>query len=206
MNIFLIPIFIIVLALSLDEPPAPPPPDPQADKVTLLPDENGVVGTVVVTTAAGQETLDTAYASVDVNTSGALTTQTESEASIQSRYGSLLDSTPPPPRSFSVNFVNGSATDLTEASKQTVAQMQTFLLGRPAPEISIIGHTDRVGSVEDNDRLSIERAQTVKSLIQSAGVSASSMEVAGRGEREPATATADGVPEASNRRVEISVR
>lgn len=206
MNIFLIPVFIIILALSLEKPPVEPPADPQADKVTLLPDKDGVVGTVVVTSATGRETLNTAYASVDVSKSGALITQTESEASVQSRYGTLLDSTPPPPQSFSVKFVNASATDLTEASRQTVTQMQTFLLSRPAPEISIIGHTDRVGSVEDNDRLSIERAETVKSLIQAAGVSASSMEVAGRGEREPATPTADGTPEASNRRVEISVR
>ena len=38
------------------------------------------------------------------------------------------------------------------------------------------------------------------------GIKAASMEVAGRGEREPVVATADEVAEARNRRVEISIR
>ena len=70
----------------------------------------------------------------------------------------------------------------------------------------MIGHTDRVGSVEDNDRLSIQRAESVRDQLVKAGIAASMISIAGRGEREPAQATADGVAEPANRRVEISVR
>ena len=77
---------------------------------------------------------------------------------------------------------------------------------RPAPEITVIGHTDRVGSDEDNDALSRARAETVRKLIEQTGVEATSLEATGRGEREPLVQTADKVAEPRNRRVEISIR
>ena len=62
-----------------------------------------------------------------------------------SRYGKLLAATPPEPKSFTVNFMPASSEVLTEESVQTVAEMQAFLAQRPAPEITVIGHTDRLG-------------------------------------------------------------
>jgi outer membrane protein OmpA-like peptidoglycan-associated protein len=70
----------------------------------------------------------------------------------------------------------------------------------------VIGHTDRVGSVEHNDALSKKRAELVSGALTSAGIPAAQIEVAGRGEREPVVATADEVAEPRNRRVEISIR
>jgi outer membrane protein OmpA-like peptidoglycan-associated protein len=76
----------------------------------------------------------------------------------------------------------------------------------PAAEVTVIGHTDRVGSIESNDALSLQRAQTVRDLILQSGIQPITLEVAGRGEREPLVPTADDVPEAQNRRVEINLR
>ncbi|HQX60985.1 MAG TPA: OmpA family protein, partial [Burkholderiaceae bacterium] len=75
-----------------------------------------------------------------------------------------------------------------------------------APEVTVIGHTDRVGSVADNDQLSVQRAETVRDKLVQAGIAASMITIAGRGEREPAVPTADGVASAENRRVEINIR
>ena len=72
-------------------------------------------------------------------------------------------------------------------------------------DITVIGHTDRVGNLETNDTLSHKRAQAVSELLQASGIEAA-MEVAGRGEREPLVPTADEIPEAANRRVEINLR
>ena len=80
------------------------------------------------------------------------------------------------------------------------------LAARPAPEIVVTGHTDRVASLAYNDELSLKRAQAVRSALIAAGIDAAQIEVAGRGEREPAVATADEVDEERNRRVEITVR
>jgi OmpA-OmpF porin, OOP family len=46
----------------------------------------------------------------------------------------------------------------------------------------------------------------VRDKLVQAGIAASLISVAGRGERQPAIATADGVAQAENRRVEITVR
>lgn len=77
---------------------------------------------------------------------------------------------------------------------------------RPAPEIVVIGHTDRVGAVPFNDALSLRRAERVRDELVNVGIAADRVRVAGRGEREPLVPTADEVAEARNRRVEINVR
>ena len=77
---------------------------------------------------------------------------------------------------------------------------------RPAPDLIIVGHTDRVGLLSDNDRLALKRAEKMRSEMLRQGLPADSVQAAGRGEREPLVATADEVAEARNRRVEMLVR
>jgi OOP family OmpA-OmpF porin len=198
-EIFVIPVILTTLAIFLQD-------DAPTGKIILLPDENGVVGEVVVESSAGTQTLNTAYATVDVKESGALLASTENATSIQSQYGTLLEATPPSPRSFVLNFVSGSGNTLTDDSLKTIGEMQAYLQTRPAPEISVIGHTDTVGDDAENDDLSAERAKAVRKLIENAGVTAVTMEASGRGERELLIPTADKVDEPRNRRVEINIR
>lgn len=180
-------------------------PAPQ-ERVVLLPDADGKVGAVVIKTAAGERVLDTAFAAATVNASGAITPLTEDSASVQARYGAALDARPMRPASFVVYFVSGSASELTPESQSVFEQLKETLAARPAPEITVIGHTDRVGALQANDELALQRATTVRDLLMVAGLKRDSMEVAGRGEREPLVVTADDVDEPKNRRVEISVR
>lgn len=74
-----------------------------------------------------------------------------------------------------------------------------------AEAISVVGHTDTVGSVAYNQRLSEARAASVADRMISLGIDPSRITQAGRSELEPAVATGDGVREARNRRVEIAV-
>lgn len=181
------------------------PPPPQ-DRILLLPDADGKVGAVVVKSASGEKVLDTAYTGVAVDARGAMADAAESEASVKARYGVALDARPPRPQSFTVYFVSGSATELAPESKLVFEQVKSALATRPAPEITVIGHTDSVGKLESNDVLSSGRAATVRDQLRAAGIHAASMEVSGRGERELLVQTADEVGEPRNRRVEISVR
>ena len=77
---------------------------------------------------------------------------------------------------------------------------------RPLPDVLVIGHTDTVGDAEANDRLSAQRAETVKGFLVGIGIPAVRIRTAGRGERELLVPTDDNIEEPRNRRVEINVR
>jgi len=70
----------------------------------------------------------------------------------------------------------------------------------------VIGHTDRVGNAQFNDKLSLQRAERVRGELVKLGIAESRIQVAGRGERELLVQTPDDIAEARNRRVEINVR
>ncbi len=178
---------------------------PTPERVILLPDVDGQVGQLVVRSATSQQVLDKAYAASEIDASGNIAVRSEDAASVQARYGTLLDARPPRPISFTHYFLSGSAQELTPESIAVLEQLKAAIANRPLPEITVIGHTDRVGNLETNDTPSLKRAQAVSELLQASGIQAA-MEVAGRGEREPLVPTADEVAEAANRRVEISLR
>jgi outer membrane protein OmpA-like peptidoglycan-associated protein len=175
------------------------------DRVVLLPDADGKVGKVVVKSAAGEQLLDTPYAMADVSGRGAIAARSSDAADVQSRYGSTLAAQPRRPVSYTVYFVSGSD-ELTLESKPQLEQVKQEAASRPAAEVTAIGHTDRVGRLEDNDALSKKRAEVVRGALLSAGIPAAQIESAGRGEREPIVPTADEVAEPRNRRVEINIR
>ena len=70
-------------------------------------------------------------------------------------------------------------------------------------ELSVTGHADRAGPAEYNLRLSIRRAESVRTWLTGRGMLPSDISVAGRGEAEPAVPTVDGVREQRNRRAVI---
>ena len=178
---------------------------PTPERVILLPDVDGQVGQLVVRSATSQQVLDKAYAASEIDASGNIAARSEDAASVQDRYGTLLEARPPRPISFTLYFLSGSAQELTPESIAVLEQLKAAIANRPLPEITVIGHSDRVGSLETNDALSLKRAQAVKELLHASGIQAE-MEVAGRGEREPLVPTADEIAEAANRRVEINLR
>ena len=175
-------------------------------RVVLLPDANGKTGTVIVTTESSQQLLSIGYGSASVNARGAIVVQAEDAAKVRERYAVTLAARPQPPVSFTLYFEFGSAVDIAPAFKPVLDQLLAALPAYPAPEITVIGHTDRVGSLESNDLLSLQRAETVRDLMVQAGIKADLISVSGRGEREPVVPTDDGVPEEKNRRVEINLR
>ncbi|MDB5785840.1 MAG: OmpA/MotB domain protein [Caballeronia mineralivorans] len=176
------------------------------DRIILLPDPEGKVGAVIVRSATGQQTIDKAYAGVDVTKGGAIEKTMDSQSSVQARYSQLLAARPPRPRTFTVFFLFDSATDLAPESFATVKELKTVLATWPAPQLVVVGHTDLAGSQEFDDRLSIRRAETVAALLIKQGIPARQIETASRGKREPLVHTADGVPNRMNRRVVITIQ
>ncbi len=193
------------VAQGVDSAKLQPGCDPM-NRVILLPDSEGNVGEVIVVSEGNSKTLTTAYGAAYVGTHGQLEDSAASASEVSSRFGQLLQQQPTAPATFTLRFQSGSATELTPDSEAVIQQISANLEGRDAPEIRIVGHTDRVGSLLANDRLSKGRAQTVAEILAVKGIPLNMMEIAGRGEREPEIATDDGVDEPRNRRVEISIR
>ncbi|RKP47838.1 OmpA family protein [Pararobbsia silviterrae] len=176
------------------------------DKITLLPNPDGTVGTVVVHNGNQTQVIDQAYTRVDVVQGRAIEQTADTPSNVQAHYGDLLAAQPPRPVTFTINFVFDSATQLAPESAQTVEQLKRVLATWPAPHLTVVGHTDLAGSQDFNDRLSMQRAKSVAAFLVKAGIPPEQIETAGRGKREPLVHTADGVPNQANRRAVITIQ
>jgi outer membrane protein OmpA-like peptidoglycan-associated protein len=193
----------VFLVAGCASPPAPPPKP--VDTVVLLPHADGTTGAVIVKQGNREVILDSAYASASSGSDGVPKVGRANEAMVKEEFGAALAAAPPAPAVFLLYFLSGSD-EFTDDSKTNVTLLLEEMGRRKAPDITVIGHTDRVGTDQANDVLSLQRAQRVRELLIQRGVAAERISVAGRGERETLVPTADGVAEPRNRRVEVSVR
>lgn len=196
---------VVIAALAACAAPPPPPPPQSTTLVVLVPDAGGKVGAVSVKSAKGETVIDSAYASAVTTGQAAPVTGSSSAAQVRETFGASAAALPQPPVSYTLHFLEGRD-EYTPESRQTIETVLNELAKRSAAEIAVIGHTDRVGALEYNDRLSLQRAERVRADFLRRGVAQGAISVAGRGEREPLVATPDESPEPRNRRVEINIR
>ena len=175
------------------------------DLYVLLPGQDGKIGALIVSSGGEQRVLDQPYAAASVTSPGRVEGRATSEAEVRQAFGPALAAQPTRPVSFFLYFL-ADTDEFTPDSKRVVGQIFAEIARRPAPEIVVIGHTDRVGAVAYNDALSLKRAEKVRDDLLKLAIPKVRISVAGRGEREPLVPTADEVSEPRNRRVEISVR
>ena len=173
--------------------------------VVLLPEDDGRVGALDVSSGSGSVTLDSAYAGARAGSLQTVTAVSVDEAGVRRDFAAALDAEPPPPVSYVVYFEEGTTT-VVPASRPEFERMLADVRGRAVAEVQVTGHTDRVGTVADNDRLARQRAAMVRSVLVRQGLDPRSVLAVGRGERAPLVDTADEVREPRNRRVEITVR
>lgn len=83
-------------------------------------------------------------------------------------------------------------------------EITTLLLEYPTTQIIVEGHTDGKGTAKYNQRLSEQRAETVRSWIIEQGVGKSRILTKGYGFREPIASNASEEGRSQNRRVEIN--
>lgn len=171
------------------------------DTIVVLPQPDGRTGTVVVQRGQERHTLDQPYAASRPGQPVARVSQAE----VRQSFGGALDALPARPARFLLYFVTGTD-ELTAQSKAELQNILAALKQRPSPDVIAIGHTDTMGELRSNDRLSAQRAERVKTFLVQIGIPANRIRTAGRGEREPLIPTADNVAEPRNRRVEINVR
>lgn len=171
--------------------------------MVLLPGSDGTTGAVVVRRGKQETVLDSAYATAGAD--GKLQAGHADPTAVREQFAAALKALPDARASFNVYFVFGQD-ELTEESRKAIGPVLQDFARRPAPEITVVGHADQIGTERVNDVLSLRRAERVKDMLIQLGVPAERIVAAGRGSREPLVRRADGAGEPLNRRVEISVR
>ncbi|MDB5927899.1 MAG: OmpA protein [Betaproteobacteria bacterium] len=195
-------ILFLLVAASLFGCAQPKPK--YSERIILLPSKDGRKSSVVVRRATGEFELAAPYQSVEL-INGLEQKKTYAEEDLQQRYGEVLEVQPARPFTYTLYFIAGM-TQLTTQSKEALNEVTQKIKSFPAAQVTVIGHTDRVGSDAENDVLSLRRANTVRDMLLQIGIRNEAIEVVGRGEREPLVRTANGVSEEKNRRVEIKLR
>jgi outer membrane protein OmpA-like peptidoglycan-associated protein len=174
------------------------------ESVVLLPSPSGQETALTVTQGSRPLQLKQPYAGARVSRGG-LEAYPSSAPDVQSRYGAALAAQPLAPAQFTLFFIEAKD-ELTDESKKIVDSVFAEIAKRPVPDVIVIGHTDTVGNDAYNDALSSQRAEVVRNAFVARGLAGDKVVVVGRGKRELAVPTGDGVSEARNRRVEILVR
>ncbi len=174
-------------------------------RVTLLPQADGTPSAVEVRTGQSVQRISKPYQVVNVSASGELSVDTTNATRLRQNYPDLLTLRPQVPDRFTLGFELGTS-QLTAASQAQLAAVMASAQSRVGGEIMVTGHTDRQGSVQANDQLSLQRAQAVRALLIERGFKPDLIEAVGRGEREPLVPTEDEVAEPRNRRAELLVR
>ena len=101
-----------------------------------------------------------------------------------------------------IYFESGKSA-LTMGSETTLRAALNALLASPDVNVLIVGHTDKVGRAAYNKKLSLRRAQTVKSWLVREGISMKRLTVAGKGFDEPIDDNSTPEGRANNRRIEF---
>ncbi|MFP5461844.1 MAG: outer membrane protein OmpA [Gammaproteobacteria bacterium] len=116
----------------------------------------------------------------------------------------------PAPTSEKVTFAADAFFDFDKAVLKPEGKAKLDDLTGKLKDITLeviiaVGHTDSIGTDQYNQRLSVRRAEAVKSYLVSKGVEANRIYTEGKGEKQPVAdnKTRDG--RAKNRRVEIEV-
>jgi OOP family OmpA-OmpF porin len=175
--------------------------------LVLLPDDEGHQGAVAVLETNGQPT------EAVINQGNSRTKLGEANAApkplgekgLKPEEAALLTTLPPPAKSFTLYFDEGTATPTVE-SQSVLTALRAEIASRSGPQVEVTGHTDTVGGADDNDRLSIQRAEEVLNWLVSQGFDRSLMLASGRGERDLKQPSTDNFSSAINRRVEVIVR
>ncbi|WP_371322922.1 OmpA family protein [Dechloromonas sp. ZY10] len=171
--------------------------------VVLLENPDGSTGQILVKGAKGEQSVS--VAGQGVPNDGSAPPAAIPREQIERDFGAALAAQPKLPVRFLLYFQSAGVA-LTGESQALLPKILDEVGQRPAPDVSVIGHTDTVGKAEMNEALALKRAEAIATLLKDKGLKVHALSVESHGERNLLVATPDETAEPRNRRVEISVR
>lgn len=118
---------------------------------------------------------------------------------------------PPPPAKQIITLQSESLFDtnksvLKPGGKKSIDDAIAKMYTLDVASIVAIGHTDSVGSVAYNQKLSERRARAVEAYMVTKGIPASKVTIIGKGESQPVASNKTAAGRAKNRRVDLEFR
>lgn len=178
----------------------------QKSLVVLLPEDGKPTGEVAVITSGGSQVLDHPWQAVEITDGNAPAAPMKmDESAVKGEFAEVLTAMPAPPVHFTLYFRQNTAM-LTADSQLLLPEILKAVNKRYPAQLSVIGHTDTMGTEEYNYRLGLLRAKTVTDLLKSLGAAPAIIETSSHGKTDLLVKTGDQTPEQRNRRVEVTIR
>lgn len=102
-------------------------------------------------------------------------------------------------------FPTSEATQLTAELKSYLDAVARYLQENPSAEIRVVGHSDNLGTAEENQRRSVIRKDRVVRYLLAKGINRYRILDRGEGDRKPIADTRTPEGRKKNRRVEITI-
>jgi OOP family OmpA-OmpF porin len=134
---------------------------------------------------------------IDLGITRALDRSPEAAARCQSKIDNLMSTR-------AIGFDTGSS-DISEDSRGLLDELVALAKSCPDTRIEIGGHTDDLGTEENNLALSQRRAESVMEYFVKNGIKLGRLSAVGYGESQPRVANRTAADRARNRRIEFRV-
>ena len=100
---------------------------------------------------------------------------------------------------------NTNSYSLSAAADALLSRVAYNLKQYPDTDITVVGFTDNTGTEAYNQKLSLQRAQSVVDYLESQGVAEARLKAVGDGENDPVATNSTAAGRAQNRRVEMYI-
>jgi outer membrane protein OmpA-like peptidoglycan-associated protein len=179
----------------------------QKSLVVLLPEEGKATGEVTVMNSHGSQVLKKPWQAVEIPGGDAQPTvpATMDKSVVHGVFAEVLTAMPAPADHY-VLYFNLDSTILIPDSQLLLPGVLKAVNERHPAQLSVVGHTDTMGTAEYNYRLGLLRAQAVIHMLESLGAAPAIIETSSHGKTDLLVKTGDQCPEQRNRRVEITIR
>ena len=112
---------------------------------------------------------------------------------------------PPAPPAHFIIFFGFNKCNITAEADSVLSEAASAAKSMGSASVTIVGHTDTVGSTRYNQKLSECRAHAAESNLVGKGVPQGAISASGKGKSELMVQTGDGVKEPQNRRATIDL-
>lgn len=170
--------------------------------VVLLENKDGTTGEIIIKGEKGEQILSKANhgAPLDGSSPGALVNKDK----LNKDFGEAIAAQPMLPVSYLLYFKKDIT--LTKESLALIPKIISEANGRQAVDVSVIGHTDTVSTMEFNEKLALNRAKKIVELLKKRGINFHAITLESHGMRNLLVPTPDNTYEPKNRRVEVLIR